>query len=118
MESKDNSGKNKKIKELEEEKLNPIPGLKPFTKFKWIEMGICLFAVIIGVLYLTTGIIPLYVLLPLYFVCFAAIPVLRYIDIKKSGEKGFASYLPFFMWVLMAALVLVATILYFTKYVQ
>ena len=98
-----------------EEKLTVISGTKPFTKFKFIELGVCLLAVAIGLLYLYAKIIPLSVLFPLFAVCFAAIPVLRFLDTKERGGKGIAEYLPTIAWAVMAAITVVAMIAYYIK---
>ena len=109
---KDNTNKN--ISQ-NEEKLTVIPGTKPFTKYKFIELGVCLLAVVIGLLYLYAKVIPLTVLFPLFAVCFAAIPVMRFLDIKERGGKGFAEYLPAVAWTVMAAITVVAMIAYYIK---
>ncbi|MBE6626537.1 MAG: hypothetical protein E7628_05085 [Ruminococcaceae bacterium] len=98
-----------------EEKLSLVPGTKPFTVYKFIELGVCLVAVLVGVLYLYAKIIPLTVLFPAFAICFAAIPVLRFLDIKKRGGKGFAEYLPAFAWAVMAGIAIVALISYFIQ---
>ena len=98
-----------------EEKQNVIPGTKPFTKFKFIELGVCVLAVVIGLLYLYAKVIPLSVLFPLFALCFVAIPVLRFLDIKERGGKGFAEYLPAVAWAVMAAITVVAMIAYYIK---
>lgn len=104
-----------KTRENEGESQNVIPGTKPFTKFKFIELGVCILAVVIGVLYLYAKVIPLSVLFPLFVLCFAAIPVLRFLDIKERGGKGFAEYLPAVAWAVMAAITVVAMIAYYVK---
>lgn len=91
------------------------PNTKPFTVFKFIELGVCLVAVIVGVLYLYAKAIPLTVLFPVFAACFAAIPVLRFLDIKKRGAKGFAEYLPAFAWAVMAVITVVALIVYYVQ---
>lgn len=112
---KDNTNKNEKNGMGNEEKLTVIPGTKPFTKFKFIELGVCVLAVIIGLLYLYAKVIPLAVLFPAFAVCFAAIPVLRFLDIKERGGRGFAEYLPAIAWAAMAAVTVVAMIAYYIK---
>ena len=98
-----------------EEKLSLVPGTKPFTVYKFIELGVCLVAVLVGVLYLYAKIIPLTVLFPAFAICFAAIPVLRFLDIKKRGASGFAEYLPTIAWAGFATAAIIALIAYFTK---
>lgn len=94
---------------------NIAPNTKPFTVYKFIELGVCLVAVIVGVLYLYAKVIPLTVLFPVFALCFAAIPVLRFLDIKKRGAKGFAEYLPAYAWAAMALITIVALVIYFVK---
>ncbi len=98
-----------------EEKWDLIPGTKPFTVYKLIEMGVCLVAVLVGVLYLYAKVIPLTVLFPVFALCFAAIPVLRFLDIKKRGARGFAEYLPAFAWAVTAVITIAALTAYFLQ---
>ena len=56
-----------------EEKLSVAPGVKPFTRYRAIELAVCGAAVIFGLLYLYTEIVSLSLLMPLY--C-AASPVI------------------------------------------
>ena len=98
-----------------QEQWSIAPNTKPFTVYKFIELGVCLLAVIVGVLYLYAKVIPLTVLFPVFALCFGAIPVLRFLDIKKRGATGFAEYLPAFAWAVMAVITIVALVLYFVK---
>ncbi len=98
-----------------EEKWSLVPGTKPFTVYKFIELGVCLVAVLVGVLYLYAKIIPLTVLFPAFVLCLAAIPVLRFLDIKKRGASGFAEYLPAIAWTALAGVTIVALITYFIQ---
>lgn len=105
--------KNKNRAELpDDERLNMAPLPKAFTVQKIIEIAIGLIAVVLGILYLKTDLIPLGVLLPLYSVFFAAIPILRASDAKKTGG-GFIAYLPAMCWGLLAVCVIGVTIAYF-----
>ncbi len=99
----------------EQEKWSIAPNTKPFTKYKFIELGVCLLAVAVGILYLYAKIIPLTVLFPVFAMCFAAIPVLRFLDIKKRGGRGFAEYLPAFAWTVMAIVTIVALVVYYVQ---
>lgn len=98
-----------------EEKFDVIPGTKPFTKFKFIELGVCLLAVAAGLLYLYAKIIPLYILFPVFVVCFIAIPILRYLDTRARGGKGIGEYLPVIIWAVFAAITAAAMIAYYIK---
>lgn len=99
----------------ESDRLNVAPGVKPFTKYKGIELAVCGFAVILGLLYLYAGFLRLGVLLPIYCAFFAAITVLRYLDTKAIGGRGFAAMLPVVCWGILTAAVIVATGAYFMQ---
>ncbi len=94
------------------EKLNIVPSAPPFSKLKIVELSACVAAVILGILYLKTELVSLGALLIVYSVFFAAIPMLRLIDAKKSGG-GFAAYLTAILWGVLAVFVLTATVAYF-----
>jgi hypothetical protein len=85
-------------------------------KFKIAEIVIGLTAVILGLLYLNTDWISMGVLCPIYAVLFAAIPVLRLIEAKKNGSKGFLVFLPTLCYLLIAFVVIAAAVIYFVKY--
>lgn len=102
------------IPDLSEDKLN-VAGVKPFTKYKLIELCVCGLAVVLGLLYLYADVLTLSILLPLYSVFFCAIAVLRYLDTRDAGLKGFAAMLPVVCWGILAAAVIVATISYFVQ---
>lgn len=85
-------------------------------KLKIAEIVICLIAVILGLIYLNTTWIPLGVLLPVYAVLFAAIPVLRLIDARNSGNRGLIGILPALCYLLLALVVIAAAVVYFVKY--
>jgi len=97
---------------VDDERLNMAPPPKPFTKMKIIEIIACLVAVILGLLYLNTSLIPLGVLLVVYCAFFSAIPILRGIDAKKSGG-GFVAFLPAMCWGVLAVCLIAVTIAYF-----
>lgn len=97
------------------ETLSVAPGVKPFTKYRVIELIVCAVAVVLGLLYLYTDIVVLELLLPLYAVFFCAIAVLRYLDTKELGMKGFVSMLPVGCWAFLAVAVIVATVTYFLQ---
>ncbi len=86
------------------------------TKLKTVQIVISGAAVILGLIYLNTAWIPLSVLLPIYAVLFTALPVLQIIDAKKQGSKGVIAILPALCYLLLAAAVVAATVIYFVKY--
>ncbi len=69
---------------------NPSGGpMKPiFTKYRLAEVILCLVVVLLGVLYLYTELVSLWVLLPLFLAAFTAVPILRYKDEKARGIHG------------------------------
>ena len=90
--------------------------IKPFSRFKWIELGICVLAVIFGVIYLiSNGGISVGVLLIVYSVCFLFVPLMRFLDIRSGGAKGVNAYISVIMWSVMAIAIIVITVLYFSK---
>lgn len=100
-------------KEGEEEPLRLAGQTKPFTRYKIVELAICAAAVIAGLLYLYAKIIPLGVLLPVFSVCFCAVAVLRYLDARATGTKGFVLVLSAVLWGVLALTVVAATVIYF-----
>ena len=89
-------------------------GQKPFiTKYRLAEIGLCLAVVTMGVLYLYTDLVSLWVLLPVFLAVFIAIPVLRYLDERSRGSGGFALGLSVGIAALPAVVVLVAILAYF-----
>ena len=53
------------------------------------------------------------VLLPVYAVCFCAIPVLQFFDVRASGRTGFVNYLPPIFWGIVSLAVIAAAVVYF-----
>ena len=100
---------------LKDEEFKGIPGVKPFTKYRAIELAVCGVAVVLGLLYLYADMLSLSVLLPLYCVVFAAVTALRYLDTKAVGLKGFVAMLPVFCWGFLTCAVIVATAAYFVQ---
>ena len=104
-----------------DDKFNSVPGIKPFTKFRAVEMVLCAAAVVIGLLYLYTDAVTLNVLLPCYSAGMAVITVMRYFDMKATNNTstststgvGFIAKLPVIFSALLTILVLVVTVLYF-----
>ncbi len=69
---------------------NPNQGpVRPvFTKYRRLEVILCLVVVLMGVLYLYTELVSLWVLLPVFLAVFTAVPILRYKDEKTRGIHG------------------------------
>lgn len=88
-------------------------GLKP-SPLLLADLILCGSAIILGLLYLYTTWIPLYILLPVYIVIFSAIPVLRIADQKKKDKKGLGAWIPVIGWIIMDIIVIVATVVYFS----
>ncbi len=99
--------------DLRTEKEQPGTPARPSVSF--LELGLLALAIILGVLYLYTDLIPLSVLLPVFSVIFTVIPVMRLIRNKKEGLTGFGSLLSVIGWLIMAVAVLVATVYYFVR---
>lgn len=97
------------------EKLNVAPSVKPFTKYRAIELIVCGAAVVLGLLYLYADMLTLAILLPLYSLFFCAIAVLRYLDTKAQGGRGFIAMLPAACWAFLAVAVIAATAAYFVQ---
>ncbi len=107
--------KNKKNEPTaQEERLNLAPPPKPFSHLKIAELVLCAVAVILGLLYLNTALVPLGALLVIYSAFFGAIPILRGVDAKKSGG-GFVAFLPAICWGVLAVCVIAATVAYFVS---
>ncbi len=96
-----------------EDPFRVAPNVRPFTKYRAVEMAVCGVCVILGILYLYAKVLSLSVLMPVYAVCFCVIPVLQYLDVKASGRTGFVNYLPAIFWGILSVAVLVATVIYF-----
>ena len=119
--SEDKNNNEKKKVEFDEnmfpidERFNAAPNVRPFTKFRGVEMVLCVAAVVMGLLYLYTETVTLSLLLPCYSVGMAVITVLRYLDVKKSGGKGVLANIPVVFSGLLTVLVIFVTALYFRK---
>ena len=84
--------------------------MKPiFSKYRVAELCICAVALLVGCLYLWTHILPLGVVLPILFVCFAIVPICRFLE---GRANGLALWLPVLVMGLVAVIVLVAWITY------
>ena len=87
--------------------------MKPiFSKYRVAELCICAVALLVGCLYLWTHILPLGVVLPILFVCFAIVPICRFLEGRANGLSGIALWLPVLVMGLVADIVLVAWITY------
>ena len=105
----DNNKENPNPQEL----FRTVPNVRPFTKYRAVEMAVCGVCLILGLLYLYAKVLSLSVLLPVYAVCFCGIPVLQYLDLKSSGKTGFVNYLPPIFWGIVSLAVIAATVFYF-----
>ncbi len=94
------------------EKMN-VGNIRPFTKYRAAEMVLCLAAVVMGLLYLYADVISLAVLLPSFAVGMFVITVLRAMDAKASGAKGFVGMIPVVFSAFLTVLVIAVTIIYF-----
>ena len=110
---------NKKYKGFDEnmfpetdDKVN-VGNVRPFTKYRAAEMALCLAAVVMGLLYLYADAISLSVLLPSFSAGLFVITVLRAMDAKATGAKGFVGTVPVVFSALLTVLVIVVTIIYF-----
>ena len=98
-----------------EETFRVSPNVRPFTKYRAVEMAVCGVCVILGMLYLYAKVLSLSVLLPVYAVCCCAIPVLQFLDVKASGRTGFVNYLPPIFWGIVSLAVIAAAVVYFVR---
>jgi len=83
-----------------------------FTCYRLAECILCLVVILLGILY-TKDIISLWVILPVFLVVFAAIPILRYLDEKKRGFSGVALALSVGISALPVLVVGIAVLVYF-----
>jgi len=86
-----------------------------FTGYRVAECIVCLMVILVGVLYLKTDWISLGFLLPVFFVSFGAIPVLRWLDERARGIRGPALWLSVFVAALPVAVVTAAVTVYFLQ---
>lgn len=91
-----------------------IPGVRPFTPYRAAELCLCALAVVLGLLYLYTTLLPLAVLLPLHCLILLAITLLRVREHRKRGEKGGLHWLSILGWAILTGVVIVATAVYFS----
>lgn len=110
-----NSDKAREKDRLREPELKLDARVRPFTRFRTAELIVCAVCIVIGLLYVYAHIIPLSVLMPIYAVCFAAIPVLQLLDLRESGKTGFVNYIGPAFWAFLALAVIAAAIVYFVK---
>ena len=82
------------------------------TGYRMAEIALCLVVVLVGVLYLYTDLVSLWLLLPVFRAVFIAIPVLRYLVERKRGIRGIALGLSVGIAALPAVVVIVAIMAY------
>ena len=82
------------------------------TGYRMAEIALCLVVVLVGVLYLYTDLVSLWLLLPVFLAVFIAIPVLRYLDERKRGIRGIALGLSVGIAALPAVVVIAAIMAY------
>ena len=99
------------------DKLKLAQNVKPFTRYKVVELVLCALAVVLGLLYLYTDpkLVPLSVLLPVYTAVFCAIVPLRWKDMKTTGVTGKFAVLTVAVWTALALVVAAATAIYFVR---
>lgn len=100
-------------KNTPEDLFRTVPNVRPFTKYRAAELAVCGVCAILGILYLYAKVLTLSVLLPVYAVCFCAIPVLQFLDVKASGRTGFVNYLPPIFWGIISIAVIIAAVVYY-----
>ncbi len=93
---------------------SPLLGVRPFTPYRTAELCLCALAVVLGLLYLYTTLLPLAVLLPLYCLILLTITLLRVWEHHKRGEKGGFHWLSILGWAILTCAVMVATAVYFS----
>ena len=81
-------------------------------KYRILELILCLFVILVGLLYKTAAFLSLSVVLPVMALLFVLIPILRYLDGKKRGLNGMALYIPVLCMGLVAAVVILAWAVY------
>ncbi len=100
-------------------------GTRPFTftKYRAVEMGLCVAAIILGLLYLYTDLVTLGLLLPVFSVGMAVITALRVLDgreaiAKNEGDTGkigkAAAYFPAVFSAFLTVVVIIVTAAYFS----
>lgn len=97
------------------DRLNIAQNVRPFTKYKIMELILCAAAVILGLLYLYTDpkLISLDILLPVYAAVFCALVPLRWMDLKANGVKGGFAVFTTAVWGVLALVVVAAAVIYF-----
>lgn len=93
----------------------PTPGAPLFTKYHLAELILLLVATLFGVLYLKWHLIPIGVILPIFLAIFIAVPILRYLDGKKSGRDRLSIGLNVGIAMLPGIVVIIAIAAYFLQ---
>ena len=86
-----------------------------FTRYRLAECIVCLAVIVIGMIYLRTDWISLWVLLPVFLAAFGAIPVLRWMDERSRGIRGAALGFSVVISALPFAVVTAAMLVYFFR---
>ncbi len=101
----------------------PISTTRPFTKYRAVEMALCIAAIILGLLYLYTDLVTLALLLPAFSVGMAVITALRILDGREALAKNTtstgkigkaAAYFPAAFSGFLTIVVIIVTVTYFT----
>ncbi len=116
------SGFDENMFPLDDSPQNPQMNPRPFTKYRIVEMGLCVAAIVLGLLYLYTDVVKLGFLLPAFSAGMAVITALRYLDGREAASKNqsngkvgkTAAYFPAVFMGFLTAVVIVVTIAYFT----
>ena len=97
------------------EKRSDASGEPYFSKVKIAELLIALVGIVLGLLYLYTTAVPLELLLPAYCVFMTAIPILKFIQIRRGERKNISEWLSAFVWIILDIAVIAGTVIYFVK---
>ncbi len=104
----------------------PVAPTRPFTKYRAVEMGLCVAAIILGLLYLYTDAVTLTLLLPAFSAGMTVITALRVLDGREALTKNIqsgsdtgkigkaAAYFPAVFSGFLTTVVLIVTIAYFS----
>lgn len=100
-------------KEAEPERLTVVSSA--FSRYRAAEMGICLLAVILGLLYRFTGWISMGTVLVSFTVGFACCLILRILEKRRLGQR--VHWFGIVFGAIFTLITLTATILYFVLHV-
>ena len=85
------------------------------SKYKTAELILCGVCVIVGVLYIYAKIIPLAVILPFFAASFTVLSIFAVMNLRKSRDRNFASYISVICRALLSLLIIAANVIYFLK---